>query len=94
MAQRLLPKLTAIGSRLYYPGETKEEESMRFAELLDAVDKLPFADQAELVEIVQRRLVEHRRDELAEEIREARHDFQAGRCRPGTPSEILRDILS
>lgn len=67
---------------------------MRFAELLDAVDKLPFADQAELVEIVRRRLVERRRGELAEEIREARRDFQAGRCHPATPDEILRDILS
>lgn len=67
---------------------------MRFADLLDAVDKLPFADQAELVEIVRRRLIERRREELAEEIREARQDFQAGRCQPATPSEILRDILS
>jgi hypothetical protein len=64
---------------------------MRFAELLDAVDKLPFAEQAE---IVRRRLVERRRGELAEEIREVRRDFQAGRCHPATPDEILRDILS
>ncbi len=67
---------------------------MRFAELLEAVDELPSAEQAELVEIVQRRLIEHRRDELPEEIREARRDFQAGRCRTATPDEILRDLLS
>jgi predicted AAA+ superfamily ATPase len=67
---------------------------MRFAELLDAVDELPIADQAELVEIVRRRLVEHRRAELAEEIQDARRDFQAGRCHPAAPDEILRDILS
>lgn len=67
---------------------------MRFAELLDAVDELPFEEQAELVEIVRRRLIEHRREELAEEIQEARRDFQAGRCRPQTPDEMLRDIFS
>lgn len=62
---------------------------MRFAELLDAVDELPFEEQAE---IVSRRLVEHRRDELSQEIQEAQRDLQAGRCHPGTPDEILRDI--
>jgi hypothetical protein len=67
---------------------------MRFAELLDAVDELPFEEQAELVEIVQRRLIEHRRDEIAQEIQEARHDLQAGRCHPSSPDEILRDIFS
>lgn len=67
---------------------------MSFAELLDAVNELPFDEQAELVEIVQRRLLEHRRDELAKEIRQARRDFQAGHCHPATPSEILRDIFS
>jgi predicted AAA+ superfamily ATPase len=67
---------------------------MRFAELLDAVDELPVEEQAELVEIVRRRLIEHRRDELAQEIQEARRDLQAGRCQPGTPDEILRDIFS
>jgi len=67
---------------------------MRFAELLDAVDELPVEEQAELVEIVRRRLIEHRRDELAAEIQEAHRDFHAGCCQPGIPDEILRDIFS
>ncbi len=67
---------------------------MRFAEILDAVDELPLEEQAELIEVVRRRLLERRRDELTEEVQEARRDFQAGRCLPGTPDEILRDILS
>jgi hypothetical protein len=67
---------------------------MRFAELLDAVDELPAEEQAELVQIVRHRLIERRRDELAEEIQEARRDLQAGRCTPMTADEILRDISS
>lgn len=67
---------------------------MRFAELLDAVDDLPLEDQAELVEIVRRRLVERGREELAKEVQQARSDFQAGRCAPRSPEEILRDLLS
>jgi predicted AAA+ superfamily ATPase len=65
---------------------------MRFADLLDAVDGLPIQEQAELIEIVRKRLIEHRRDELASEIEESRRDFQAGRCAPAAPDEILRDI--
>jgi predicted AAA+ superfamily ATPase len=67
---------------------------MRFAELLDAVDELPPEDQAELVEIVRRRLVERGREELAKEVQQARSDFHAGRCAPRTAEETLRDILS
>jgi predicted AAA+ superfamily ATPase len=65
---------------------------MRFAELLDAVEELPIEERAELIEIVRRRLVEHRREELAREIQEARRDFQAGDYRLMTADEILRDI--
>lgn len=67
---------------------------MRFADLLDAVDELPVAEQAELVEIVRRRIIERRREELVSEVRQARSDFEAGRCLPRTSDEILRDILS
>jgi len=67
---------------------------MRFADLLDAVDELTTEEQAELVGIVRRRLIERQRDELAGEIQQARRDFQAGHCLPRTSDEILRDILS
>jgi hypothetical protein len=62
-------------------------------ELLDAVDELPIEKQVALVDIVRRRLIEHRREELTREIEEARRDLQAGRCIPRTPDEILRDIF-
>ncbi|HXU47249.1 MAG TPA: hypothetical protein VN783_17110 [Thermoanaerobaculia bacterium] len=68
--------------------------AMRFAELLDAVDELPLGDQVELVEIVRRRLIERRRDELAKEVEEARSEYREGRCVPRTAEEILRDVLA
>jgi len=67
---------------------------MRFADLLDAIDEFTTEEQADLVGIVRRRLIERQRDELAKEIQQARGDLQAGRCLPRTPDEILRDILS
>jgi len=59
-----------------------------FAELVDAADKLSLDEQAALVEILQRRMVEHRRAELVKEIREAEQEYQAGGCRPVTPDEL------
>jgi len=65
---------------------------MSFAELLDAADHLSLEEQADLVEILTRRISERRRDELAEEIREAREDFAAGNCHPTSSAEILKNI--
>jgi predicted AAA+ superfamily ATPase len=67
---------------------------MSFGELLEAADQLTLEEQADLVEILSRRISERRRDELAEEIREAQQDYAAGKCRPATPAAILKNILS
>jgi hypothetical protein len=67
---------------------------MQFGELLEAADQLTLEEQADLVEVLRRRISERRRDELAEEIRAARQDYAAGRCVPATPADILKNILS
>jgi hypothetical protein len=54
---------------------------MRFAEVLDAADQLSLEEQETLVDVLNRRLVEHRRDQLAEEIQQARREFAAGQCK-------------
>jgi hypothetical protein len=44
--------------------------------------------------VVQRHIIEQRREELVGEIQEARKEFQAGRCRPVTPDELMTEVLS
>ena len=46
-----------------------------------------------LIESVRNGLIGRRRDRLAEETRQAQVDFQAGRCPPKTPEEIVYEIL-
>jgi preprotein translocase subunit SecA len=65
-----------------------------FVDLLDAADRLSLDEQETLVEILQRRMIEHRREELAKEIQEAEREYQAGRCRPVTPEELMGEVLS
>ncbi len=68
--------------------------TMTFGDVLETVDSLPLEEQEELIEILRRRVIERRREELAKEIQEARKEFRAGRTRPATPDELMSEILS
>jgi hypothetical protein len=70
------------------------QNTAAFADLLDAADRLSLDEQETLVEILQRRMIEHRRAELAKEIQETEQEYQAGRCRPATPDELIGEVLS
>jgi hypothetical protein len=70
------------------------QNTTTFVELLDAADRLSLDEQETLLEILQRRMVEHRRQELAKDIRDAEQESQAGRCRPITPHELMGEVLS
>jgi hypothetical protein len=65
-----------------------------FAQILDSADELDVEEQESLVELLQRRLAERRREELVEAVRSARRDFKGGRCRPATPKQIVKSILA
>ena len=81
----------AFLSRRFFPAM---QNTTTFVELLDAADRLSLDEQETLVEILQRRMVEHRREELAKEIQDAEQEYQAGRCRPVTPEELMGEVLS
>ena len=69
------------------------ESVLAFGEVLEVVDKLSLEEQETLIEVVRRRIIERRREELAKEIEEAQKEFQAGHCRPVTPDELVAEIL-
>jgi hypothetical protein len=69
-------------------------ETALFSEALEAAGKLSAPEQEELVDILRRRMIERRREELLNDIRDAEREFQAGGCRPATPSELMKEILS
>ena len=52
------------------------EKVATFAELLEAADELPLDDQESLAEILHRRVIERRREELAREALEARQEYE------------------
>ena len=66
----------------------------RFGEILEEAAGWPVEDQETLVEVLQNRLRERRREELANDVREAQKEFEAGSCRPATANELIRDRKS
>ena len=65
-----------------------------FAQVLDSADELGVEEQESLVEVLQHRLAERRREALLKEVQSARREFEAGLCRPATPKQILKRILA
>jgi hypothetical protein len=67
---------------------------IRFDELLEAVEHLPEEAQAELVDVIHRRLVQRGRERVEKEMRQARREFAEGKCVAATPDDIMREIES
>ena len=65
-----------------------------YAEVLDATDRLSLEEQEALVDTLHRRTIERRRAELAKDVQDARREFDQGRCRETTPSELMKEISS
>ncbi len=73
-------------------GSIMEEQSV-FGEVLEAADRLSPEDKEALIEVLQRRLLDERREEIAREIAAARREFQAGQCQPATAEDLMKEIL-
>ncbi len=69
-------------------------QHIRFDELLEAVEGLPDDAQAELVDVIQRRLAERGRQRVVEEVRQARKEYAEGKCSVATPDDLMREIES
>jgi len=64
-----------------------------FQEVLDIVESLPEYQQEDLIDIIRRRLIEQRRDGLANNIREAREEYARGEVRKGTVDDLMKELL-
>lgn len=61
-----------------------------FADALDAVERLDADAQAELLDVLSRRLAER----VAAVVTQARREFAAGQCEPMTAAELVREAKS
>ena len=68
------------------------QQTVTFQEAIDVIESLPEYQQESLVDILQHRLIDHRRDLLAGNIREAREEFTRGEVKKGTVYDLLREL--
>src|ERR1035441_2940264 len=66
----------------------------KFAQVLDSANGLAIEEQESLVEVLQHRLAEHRRAELAEAVKSARRQFKNSRVRPAMPAQIVKRLFT
>ena len=67
-------------------------QQLRFQDALETIEALPLYQQEDLIEIVQRRLAERKRGELAEQIRLARAEYARGEVRSGTVADLMSEV--
>ena len=63
-----------------------------FQKALDIVESLPEYQQEDLVDIIRRRLIEQRRDRLADSIRGAREEYARGEVKKGTVDDLMKEL--
>lgn len=65
---------------------------MPFGEVLEAVDQLSLGEKEALIDVLNRRIIEARRDELVQDIEEANREFREGKALPTTPDDLMKEI--
>ena len=65
-----------------------------FADILDAVDNLSREEKETFLEVLQRRFIEQRREEIAAEIEAARREFLSGECQAVNADDLMKEIVS
>jgi hypothetical protein len=65
---------------------------MDFNDVLEAIDQLSLDAQIELIEILRHRTRERRRDELVQEVQQARRELESNLCPVMTPEEGLASL--
>lgn len=71
---------------------TEAIEKSSFQELIESVEALPLDDQQILMDIINRRIIEQRREELFSDMEESLEAYRKGEVRIGSVDDLLRDL--
>lgn len=67
---------------------------MQFSKILEMIDYLSFDEQDDLINIVKHRQIEKRREQIAQNISQARQDYQNGNVFRGNIDDIIDELNS
>lgn len=63
-----------------------------FGEVLDAADALSLQQQEDLVRILQNRMIDQKREALAQSVLEARAEYARGEVKKGSVADLMKDL--
>ncbi len=63
-----------------------------FDEVLELIESFPDEQRESLLEIVKKRLIEERRELLAQTVQEAREEYARGEARQGTVDDLMHEL--
>lgn len=64
-----------------------------FQEVLEIIESLPEYQQEDIVKIIRKRIIEHKREELAKSVKEAREEYARGEIKRGSVDDLMKDLL-
>ena len=67
-------------------------QTMQFSQILEMIDYLSFDEQDDLINIVKHRQIEKRREQIAQNISQARQDYQNGNVFRGDVDSIIAEL--
>ncbi len=66
--------------------------TIQFSQILEMIDYLSFDEQDDLINIVKHRQIEKRREQIAQNISQARQDYQNGNVFRGDVDSIIAEL--
>ena len=66
--------------------------TLKFNEILDQIDNLSYVYQETLIDIVKKRLIENRRDEIANNTKKAHQEYKSGNVVRGYVEDIINEL--
>ncbi|HDP99156.1 MAG TPA: hypothetical protein ENN22_08245 [bacterium] len=67
-------------------------QTVTFQDALEVVESLPEHQQEDLIDIIRRRIVEHRRYQLVVNIKKARQEFIRGEVKRGSVDDLMNEL--
>jgi hypothetical protein len=71
---------------------SKATKTSQFQQALEAVEALSLEDQAMLLDILQNRLRQQRRNELLKEVAEVRQEYAEGNVKFGSVADVMAEL--
>lgn len=63
-----------------------------FAEVLETIEELTIDEKETLIDILQHRLAEYRRNQLLKDIESSEREFKEGLCKPMSIDDFMKEV--